>query len=83
MRNPPSAHAKKVQDSSWLWAHQVNLGTPCSSLAVCIVQQRVAQVAALLLHKWRSGRAHAVCLVGSVLHFCNRNTSERGAALQT
>ena len=67
-RKLPSGHGKKVQGCSWLWAHQVNLGKPCSSLAVCIVQQRVAQVAALLLHKWRSGGAHAVCLVGSVLH---------------
>ena len=50
-----------------LAAHQVNVGNSGSSLAVCIVQERMAEVAALLLHEWRSRSADAI-RTGSILH---------------
>lgn len=49
------------------WADQVNLGKPGGSLAVRIVQERVAKIAAPFLYEGRSRSADAICLIGSVL----------------
>ncbi len=50
-----------------LSAHQVNVGSTGSSLAVRIVQERMAKVAALLLHERRSRGADAIHRIRSVL----------------